>query len=77
MEIVNVEGHSHLKRDVSSGAIVNTDNSEYEKYLRIKEQKENDRVKLDTAIEQISVLKSELDEIKNLILSLGKQNGRI
>ena len=77
MEIVNVEGHSHLKRDVSSGAIVNTDNSEYEKYLRIKEQKENDRVKLDTAIEQISVLKSELDEIKNLILSLGKPNGRI
>ena len=77
MDKINVEGHSNLKRDVSSGAILNTDTLEYEKYLMIRDQKENDRVKLDTAIEQISLLKSELDEIKNLIINLGNQNGRI
>jgi hypothetical protein len=77
MDKINVEGHSNLKRDMSSGAILNTDYSEYEKYLMIRAQKESDRVKLDTAMNEISVLKSELTEIKNLLLNLGKQNGSI
>ena len=77
MDKINVEGHSNLKRDISSGAILNTDYSEYEKYIMIRTQKESERVKLDTALNEISVLKSEISEIKNLLLNLGKQNGTV
>lgn len=74
MDKINVEGFNNLKRDFSTGAIINTDRSEYEKFLKLKNIKEFEKEKLDTAISDISVLKSELSEIKSLIQLLVKNN---
>lgn len=74
MDKINVEGFSNLKRDFSTGAIINTDSSEYEKFLKLKNIKESEKEKLDTAISDISVLKLELSEIKSLIQLLVKNN---
>lgn len=74
---INVEGYTNLKRDIATGAILNTDSSEYEKYLNLKKIKSTEKDKINTIIEDISVLKSELSELKTLLTNLVKQNGRI
>lgn len=74
---INVEGYNNLKRDITTGAILNTDSSEYEKYLNLKKIKNTEKDKINTIIEDISVLKSELSELKTLLTNLVKQNGRI
>lgn len=74
---INVEGYNNLKRDITTGAILNTDSSEYEKYLNLKKIKSTEKDKINTIIEDISVLKSELSELKTLLTNLVKQNGRI
>lgn len=74
---INVEGYNNLKRNITTGAILNTDSSEYEKYLNLKKIKSTEKDKINTIIEDISVLKSELSELKTLLTNLVKQNGRI
>lgn len=73
MDKLNVEGYLNLKRDINSGAILNTDTSEYENYLKAKMMREYDRVQLDTAFNEISMLKSEISEIKELLFQLVKK----
>ena len=74
---INVEGYNNLKRDITTGAILNADSSEYEKYLNLKKIKSTEKDKINTIIEDISVLKLELSELKTLLTNLVKQNGRI
>ena len=71
-DILKVEGHTHLVRDVNSNAIINTNKTEYSLYMqRIKtRQKHNDKFK--NAVREINNLKSELREIKNLIKEIVK-----
>lgn len=77
MNAVPVDGYTHLKRDISSGAIMNTNFSEYDNYIKLKKNKELEKVKFDTALDDISTLKSEISEIKNLLLTLVKNNERL
>ena len=61
--LIPVEGNSNLKRDPKTGAIVNTDRSEYEKYIAQREAKQLDKDRLDK-------MESELSEIKQLLVKL-------
>tara|TARA_B100000212_G_scaffold150583_1_gene113257 strand:- start:870 stop:1091 length:222 start_codon:yes stop_codon:yes gene_type:complete len=61
--LIPVEGNSNLKRDPKTGAIVNTDRSEYEKYIAQREAKQLDK-------ERLNKLESEISEIKQLLVKL-------
>ena len=65
-----VEGHKSLVRETSSNAIVNTDRNAYTIYMnRIREaRKSNDDLKF--AVREINSLKTELKEIKELLVKV-------
>ena len=69
-EYLKVEGHRTLVRETNSNAIVNTDRNAYTIYMnRIKEaRKSNDELKY--AVREINSLKTELKEIKNLLIKV-------
>ena len=66
-DILKVEGHTHLVRDVNSNAIINTNKSEYQLYMsRYKSREKQSDVLRDT-VKEINTLKQELFEIKKLL----------
>lgn len=75
MNKINVEGYPNLERDYETGAILNNDSTEYEKYIKMKSIRESEQVKLDTAINDISELKSDIAELKQMIFKLVEKNG--
>ena len=64
---LKVEGHASLSRDVSSNAIVNTNVSEYQIYLKRIRSREQDGDQIRSAVKDINNLKNELREIKDLL----------
>ena len=72
MSYLKVEGHRTLVRETNSNAIVNTDRNAYTIYMnRIKEaRKSNDELKY--AVREINSLKTELKEIKELLIKVIK-----
>ena len=63
MNHLKVKDQDHLYRDVDSGAIINTDNSAFEKYKRSK-------LKFQNMEHELNYLKGEISEIKNLLKQL-------
>lgn len=70
MKEIKVEGYPDLVRDCSSGAIVNKNHSEYEKYIAVQKKRESEKNKMKSIEEDLSSLKGELDEIKSLLHQL-------
>ena len=54
---MKVEDHPNLKRDVKTTAIVNTDVSEYERYISDKNARLRQQNEIDDLRHQIDVLK--------------------
>jgi hypothetical protein len=71
---LKVEGSSSLVRDVGSTAIVNTDKSGYESYVKLRDMERAKQLELDRQAAELSSLKEELSSIKSLPLQLVKQN---
>ena len=71
--MVPVKGHPHLYRDEMSGAIVNLDNLSYNNYVENRNSKETQRLAQKAEIEQ---LKSDVNEIKSLLLELVNETRR-
>jgi len=70
MEYLKVQGHSGLVREISSGAIINTNKTEYEEYMervRLAQEQEN---LLSQHTAEINNIKNELQDIKHLLLQL-------
>ncbi len=63
MNHLKVKDQDHLYRDVNSGAIINTDNSAFEKYKRSK-------LKFQNMEHELNYLKGEISEIKGLLKQL-------
>ena len=75
MNYLKVKGHDGLVRDISNGAIINTSNAEYERYMKQKKAAQERTTQLDQVskhTEDINNLKNELQEIKSMILQLLK-----
>lgn len=68
--LIPVEGHSNLARDPKTGAIINTNKNEYEKYVATRNKLRSDEEKLDRTVEQVEEFKKELKEIKDMLLKL-------
>ena len=64
---LKVEGHEHLVRDVNSGAIVNTNVTEYQLYMKRVRSREQQGDQIRSAVKEINNLKTELREIKGLL----------
>ena len=70
MSYIKVEGHTSLVREQVSNGIVNTDKNAYTIYMqRVREaRKSNDDLKY--AVREINSLKTELKEIKELLIKV-------
>ena len=63
VELIPVEGHATLGRDPSSNAIINTDTTQYDAYIKARNKaKQKDRT--------LEELRSEVDELKLLLNDL-------
>lgn len=70
MEYLKVEGHSNLMRDPETNSIINTNMSEYQEYISRRNMKNEEEHKIQKLENDIVTMKSDLDEIKNLLRSL-------
>ena len=71
-DTLKVDGHTHLVRDVNSNAIVNTNVSEYQLYMKRIKVREKQSDELRNAVKEINNLKNEIREIKNLVKEIVK-----
>ena len=67
---LKVEGYTSLVRDVNSNAIVNSNVSEYQTYMKRVKDREQQGDQIRSAVKEINNLKAELREIKGLIKEL-------
>jgi hypothetical protein len=67
---VKIKTKDGLVRDMSSGAVLNTNRTDYENHLTRKKQAELAKEQASKQVEEINNLKNELSEIKQMLLSL-------
>jgi flagellar biosynthesis component FlhA len=70
MNYLKVEGHNNLLRDPHTNSIINTNMTEYQQYLARRNVKNDENQKLQNLEEDMSNMKSDLNEIKSLLRSL-------
>ncbi len=70
MDRLKVEGYKGLERDINSKAIINTNRSTYESYMKSMENKKIERDQLRDTVREINTLKCEMHEIKSLLIQL-------
>ena len=71
-DTLKVEGHTHLVRDVNSNAIINTNENEYQLYMKRVKVREKQSDELRGAVKEINNLKNDIREIKELIKEIVK-----
>ena len=71
-----VEGHSDLIKDMHSKAVINTNRSAYLAAVQRKKNLLAQKDELRDATREINILKSEMHEIKNLLVKLVEKDGR-
>ena len=67
---VKIENKDGLIRDMSSGAVLNTNRTDYENYLARKRQAQIEKEESSKQVEEINNLKNEINEIKQMLLAL-------
>jgi hypothetical protein len=65
MRLVKVQDHSGLVKDMTTGAVLFTDNGDIEKAKRLKESRMRDR-------EEMQQLKDDMQEIKSMLSQILK-----
>ena len=68
--VLKVENENALYRDTSSGAIINTDNSSREAYLKQRESILRAREATEKNTKDIEELKGELGDIKQMLAQI-------
>ena len=76
MTELKVKDKDHLVRDTYSGAILNTDENEFNKSRKIRMEAQRQRDELRNAVREINTIKSEMHEMKSMMKQiLEKSNG--
>ena len=70
MDYYKVKDNSDLVRDPSTGAILNTNSLDHDKYVAQRDAKNVEHKKTENIERDISTLRQELDEIKSLLREL-------
>ena len=74
MDFIKVKDNEHLVRNSESNCIVNTNKAEYEEYLTRRKLKKSQKNKVDNLERDISTLRDEITEIKDMLRSLVNDN---
>ena len=74
MNYIKVKDNEHLIRNPNSNCIVNTNKAEYEEYLTRRKLKKSEKNKVENIERDISTLRNEITEIKDLLRSLVNGN---
>jgi phage terminase large subunit-like protein len=74
MKYLKVAGHAGLVRDITTGAILNTNKSEYEEYIARQREAEEREAEISQHTEDINNIKNELQDIKSLLLQILKKD---
>ena len=74
MDFVKVKNNEHLVKNTKSNFIINTNKAEYEEYLTRRKLKQNEKNKVDNLERDISTLRDEITEIKDMLRSLVNGN---
>ena len=72
-KLIPVEGKEGWFRDPSSNAIVNGNQSDYDKYMASYNKRQKERTDKEALQKEFSELKSEMSEIKALLLTLAEK----
>jgi hypothetical protein len=72
MDFLKVSGHDDLVRDTSSQAIVNTNISGYQEYVNRRNAIQEEKQFIAQQAQEINNLKSELSDIKQMLVTLLK-----
>jgi hypothetical protein len=75
-QFAKVKDHDGLVRDLSSGAIINTNRSEYENYMKARERALGNDLKITQQAEDINNLKQSVSEIKELLQILVQKDNK-
>jgi len=65
---LKVEGRTNLVRDTDTNAIINTDKTGYKSYIANRNKLLSDKERIDKLETQVSDIKGDLSEIKDLLL---------
>ena len=65
-----VDGHNNLIRDENTNAILNTNLSEYDNYIRRRAQRKQGTDRIDNMEDDLKSLKDDINEIKTLLKAL-------
>ena len=74
MDFVKVKNNEHLVKNTKSNFIINTNKAEYDEYLTRRKLKQNEKNKVDNLEKDISTLRDEITEIKDMLRSLVNGN---
>jgi len=75
MAKLKVQGHDSLIRDTRSSAIINTNVTEYQLYMKRLQARQTNSDQIQDACREINSLKQEMFEIKKLIKELVNKDG--
>ena len=67
---MKVDGHNNLVRDDNTNAILNTDSSEYNNYIKRRAQRKQGSDRIDNMEDDLKSLKDDINEIKTLLKAL-------
>ena len=71
---LKVESDTSLIRDMDSGAIINTNKSEYDKIMELSKRKYKEKQEMKNLKDDVEGMKSDIQEIKSLLLSIAKNH---
>ena len=74
MEFIKVKDNEHLIKNTKSNFIVNTNKSEYDEYIASRKLKQSEKQKVENIERDISTLRNEITEIKDMLRSLVNGN---
>tara|TARA_B100001989_G_scaffold44729_1_gene28190 strand:+ start:372 stop:596 length:225 start_codon:yes stop_codon:yes gene_type:complete len=69
-----VKDNEHLVKNTKSNFIINTNKSEYDEYITRRNLKKNEKNKVENLERDISTLRNEISEIKDMLRSLVNGN---
>ncbi len=65
-----VKDHADLRRDPHTGAILNMNSLDHEKYIARREVNNKEHQKVQTIEEEVASMKDDINEIKSLLKEL-------
>ena len=67
---LRVKSDVSLVRDMDSNAIINQNQSEYDKFVKVSQKKYEEKRKFDNMRDDLNSLKKDMDEIKTLLKNI-------